>query len=89
MLLYLVMQFLVKGMIYVHLRRGVFSFILFRPYDRALALQTLQSVGVHVRTTESVLFQLLQTSENPHFKSVLKILKETNLRPNEFANDKF
>lgn len=38
---------------------------LFRPHDRAVALQRMQQVGAYLTTAEQVAFQLLETAENP------------------------
>jgi DNA-binding phage protein len=48
----------------------------------------MQDMGVVLTTSESAVFQLLKTSTNPHFKSIIKLIKETNLETNDFRNDR-
>jgi hypothetical protein len=63
-------------------------YYLYRPYDRTVAIQRMQDMGVVLTTSESAVFQLLKTSTNPHFKSIIKLIKETNLETNDFRNDR-
>ncbi len=52
-----------------------------RPLDRATALDRMRVSGATLTTTESVLFEILQDSTDPHFKEVSKLLKGHNKLP--------
>ena len=59
-----------------------------RPHDRAVALERLKSFGAIMGTTETLLFDLMATSEHPNFKEIsglIKTYKETY--PDEFRDD--
>jgi isochorismate hydrolase len=43
--------------------------------NRDIALSRLQSEGVKLTVTEMIQYELLQTSENPKFKDLLKVVK--------------
>ncbi|MDD3463813.1 MAG: hydrolase [Sulfurospirillaceae bacterium] len=48
------------------------------PKDHEIALRRMESCGAVVTTTESLLFELLRTSKNPHFKTISALVKERN-----------
>ena len=54
-----------------------------RQGDRTLALRTLEQAGARLTTTESVIFLLLETAENPSFKGVQRLVIEHNKQPSE------
>ncbi len=56
-------------------------------YDRAIALQRLQSAGAVLTTTESAIFEMIQTAEFDKFKVISKLLKESNI--DNSNNEKF
>lgn len=43
--------------------------------NRDITLMRLQSEGAKLATVEMVLYELLQTAENPKFKEILKVIK--------------
>lgn len=43
--------------------------------NRDIALTRMQSERVKLTTTEMVIYELLQTAENPKFKEILKVIK--------------
>ncbi len=43
--------------------------------NRDIALQKLIDIGAGVTSTESILFELMRTSEHPAFRDILKIVK--------------
>ncbi len=45
------------------------------PLNRDITLTRLQSEGAKLTTVEMVLYELLQTAENPKFKEMLKVVK--------------
>jgi nicotinamidase-related amidase len=45
------------------------------PADRAAATARARSAGADVVTTEMVLFEWLKTSENPQFRTLLKLVR--------------
>lgn len=47
-----------------------------RPADHRLAMQRLQQAGATIVSSEMVLFEWLGTSEHPHFRQVLEIVKQ-------------
>lgn len=49
-----------------------------RAYDRALALQRMKDAGAIMTTTESLLFELMQSADHPNFKEISGKLKEHN-----------
>eukprot|EP01041_Mallomonas_annulata_P000863 gene863-1684_t len=58
-----------------------------RSHDRSVALQRLSSSGAVLTTAESAIFQLLNTADHPHFRTISGLVKDHNLLPNEFASD--
>lgn len=58
-----------------------------RPHDRAVALKRLEAAGCVLTTSESALFELMNTSEHPNFKALSALLKQYNKEPNDIAND--
>ena len=57
-----------------------------RCHDRTVALERLKSMGAHLTTSESAMFELLKTSSHPLFKQSSALLKEVNALPNEFSS---
>jgi hypothetical protein len=51
-----------------------------------VALERLRSMGAHLTTSESALFEMLGTSTHPLFKQSSALLKEVSALPNEFAD---
>jgi nicotinamidase-related amidase len=47
-----------------------------RSFDRTVALKRLESSGATMSTSESLIFQLLQDSKHPQFRSISKLIKE-------------
>jgi nicotinamidase-related amidase len=45
------------------------------PRNTEITLMRLQSEGIKLTTTEMILYELLQTAENPKFKEMLKVVK--------------
>ena len=43
--------------------------------------------GCHLTTTESAIFQLLQSADHPQFKAIGNLIKEDKRFPNEFEED--
>ena len=58
----------------------------YRCHDRTVALERLRSMGAHLTTSESALFEMLGTSTHPLFKQSSALLKEVSALPNEFAD---
>ncbi len=59
---------------------------IYRSYDRAIALRRMESAGAVITTTESILFELVQTASSPKFKPLSQKLKIRNAQgPDEFA----
>ena len=58
-----------------------------RSHDRSVALGRMENCGATISTAESVVFELLRTSEHPNFRQISSLIKETNALPNEFAHD--
>jgi len=58
-----------------------------RSHDRSVALGRMEKCGATISTAESIIFELLRTSEHPNFRQISSLIKETNARPNEFAHD--
>jgi len=52
--------------------------------DREIALQRLQSAGVYLTTAQSAAFMLMETADNPNFKTVSKLTVEHMKLPNQF-----
>jgi hypothetical protein len=53
-----------------------------------VALQRMRDSGAILTTSESVIFELLETSRHPHFKTISNMLKEYKLKTlNEFTHD--
>ena len=53
--------------------------VLFRAYDRTIALQIMRDTpNVSFTTAESLLFELMRTAEHPQFKTISGLLKEHN-----------
>ncbi|WP_202319514.1 hydrolase [Archaeoglobus neptunius] len=46
-----------------------------RGYDREIALKRMQSEGIKLTTSESIIYELMETAEHPAFKEVLNIVK--------------
>lgn len=46
-----------------------------RPSDKETSLSYMRHAGIHVLSSESILFMLLGTSEHPSFKAVSKIIR--------------
>lgn len=58
-----------------------------RPYDRAVALQTLKEAGAKLTTTESIIFALMKDAKHPKFREISGLVKEHNAHTtNEFAS---
>ena len=49
-----------------------------REYDRKMALERLKEAGVKLKTAESIVYELFQTSESETFKQVLNEVKKRN-----------
>ena len=47
-----------------------------RSFDRTVALKRLESSGATISTSESLIFQLMQDSNHPQFRSISKLIKE-------------
>ncbi|NLB08966.1 MAG: isochorismatase family protein [Clostridiales bacterium] len=45
------------------------------PKNMAIALEQFRRMGVHITSTETVLFDLLQDSKDPHFKELQALIK--------------
>ena len=58
-----------------------------RTHDRCVAVQRMQSAGAFLTTTESIIFQLAQTSAHPRFKEISALVKSTAEFANEFSED--
>jgi hypothetical protein len=57
-----------------------------RPYDRAIALEKMKDQGAILTTTESLLFELMETAEHPHFRAISSLIKTHNAEHiNQFA----
>jgi len=54
-----------------------------RPADMGWALRRLQAAGAVISTTESVLFELLETCTSPHFKTISRLVKELPVEAEE------
>ena len=44
--------------------------------DRNVGMQALRDAGCHMTTFQSLVFDLIQTSEHPQFRNFLRILKD-------------
>ena len=49
-----------------------------RDYDREIALERMRKEGAIISTVESLLYELMVTSEHKEFKGILKYVKERN-----------
>jgi len=49
-----------------------------KKYDRKIALERLVAMGVTLTTTESAIFELMETAEYPKFKEISNMLKIHN-----------
>ena len=58
-----------------------------QPYDRAIALQRMRDAGAILTTAQSLTFELMQTAEHEHFKTISKLTVEHMKLPNEFNDD--
>jgi isochorismate hydrolase len=58
-----------------------------QPYDRSVALQRMTAAGAILTTAQSLTFELMQTAEHEHFKTISKITVEHMKLPNEFNAD--
>lgn len=47
-----------------------------RIHDRSVALHNLSALGVHLSTSESIVFRMLGDSTHPNFKQVSQLIKE-------------
>lgn len=47
-----------------------------RGYDRDVALMRMRDEGVKLTTSESLIYEIMESAEHPAFKDVLKIVKE-------------
>ena len=56
-----------------------------RAHDRTVAMKRLENAGCVMTTSESVIFDLLRDSKNPHFKKISSMIKEHAAFGNEFA----
>ncbi len=45
------------------------------PFNKTIALQELNSQGVHLTTVEMALFNLLRSAQHPAFKSISRLIK--------------
>jgi nicotinamidase-related amidase len=43
--------------------------------NRDIGLAKMQALGILPTSTEMILYELLQTAEHPHFKTILKLVK--------------
>lgn len=43
--------------------------------NKNLALHTMQTAGAHITSTEMILFELMKTANNPHFRQISTLLK--------------
>jgi len=43
--------------------------------DKALAIDRMQQLGISILSTEMIIFEWLQTSNHPRFKSILQLIK--------------
>jgi isochorismate hydrolase len=56
-----------------------------RGYEREIALQTLQKKGAILTSTESMIFQVMQTAEHPKFRDVSKtVINYNKMNPEWF-----
>jgi nicotinamidase-related amidase len=46
-----------------------------RSSNKKLGLHNMEQAGAGITSTEMILFELMQTAENPHFKQISKLLK--------------
>jgi hypothetical protein len=59
-----------------------------RPYDRAVAFESMRQAGAVITTTESLLFAFLRDSTHPSFKQISQLIKQHNNNGiNEFASN--
>lgn len=49
-----------------------------RESDQQLAIRVLETSGIHLRSTEMALFELLRTSRHEKFKEISTIIKQVN-----------
>lgn len=52
--------------------------------DRDIAFQRMHSAGAHLTTAQSAIFMLLESADNPKFKTISGLVKEHAQLPNEF-----
>ncbi|MDP3276977.1 MAG: isochorismatase family protein [Deltaproteobacteria bacterium] len=52
------------------------------PEAKRTALALLSSAGAHITTTETVVFDLLQDAQHPHFKALSALVKNLPMGPN-------
>jgi len=56
-----------------------------RPEERSIALQGLANMGAHLRSVESVLFDLMEDSKHPSFKAISSIVKDRSEGPSQMG----
>ncbi len=62
--------------VFICLLTVLFPTPLSRPHDRAVALARLSScAGVTLSTSESIIFQWLESADHPHFRQVSALVK--------------
>ena len=58
-----------------------------QPYDRHMALQRMSQAGAILSTSQSLVFELMNTAEHADFKTISKLTVEHMKLPNEFNED--
>eukprot|EP01100_Stratorugosa_tubuloviscum_P010028 TRINITY_DN424_c5_g1_i1.p1 TRINITY_DN424_c5_g1~~TRINITY_DN424_c5_g1_i1.p1 ORF type:complete len:208 (-),score=91.78 TRINITY_DN424_c5_g1_i1:314-937(-) len=48
-----------------------------RAYDRKIAIERMKQSGIWITTSESIVFQILETADHPNFKAISNLMKST------------